>query len=93
MDSFQDHLGIVPGQYFVEKLLGSVLGKVAVLSPFHIKTLDFELLNVLAIDFSHVDSSILLLCVQQQSTKDIVNVNLQQLVSFIDRLLEIVTDT
>lgn len=92
MDPIENQFLIFTRKDLIQKSLRNFLGQSTVFTSPHVQTLDFQLVHILAIHFSHVDGRILLLGMQQESTEDVININLQEPVSFVDGLLELLTD-
>jgi hypothetical protein len=66
-----------------------VLGNLRELSSFHVQSFDFRRLLARLVD---LDGRILLLVEKQDPLKDGIEVNLQELVPFVDELLKLVGD-
>lgn len=84
MDLPNHNFGFFAGKNHIQEAGGSFLGESTVFSAFHVKAFNFELVDIFAVDFKHVDSGIFLFGVEEQSAEDIVDVDFQELVSFVD---------
>lgn len=64
MDLPNYNLGFFAGKNHIQEAGGSFLGESTVFSAFHVKAFDFELVDIFAVDFKHVDSGIFLFGVE-----------------------------
>lgn len=92
MDFLDHNFGVFTREDLIQKTGRSFFRQGAVFTTLHIKTLDFQLVDVLPIDLEHVDCSILLLRVEQESTEDVVDIDFQKLVTFVDGTFEVIAD-
>ncbi|KAI6757344.1 hypothetical protein HG531_003169 [Fusarium graminearum] len=86
------HLSIVTREDLIQKVLRNLFGQSTVFSALHIETLDFHLLDKLAILLHEVDGSILLLGLEKDTAEDIININLKQFVLLVHCFLELIAD-
>lgn len=87
-----DDFGVVARKDFVKETRRGFFGKSAVFAAFHVEAFHFKFVDVLAVYLDHVDCGILLLGVQEESAKDVVDVNLQEPISFVDGAFEVVAN-
>ena len=89
VDFFDNGLRVFAGEDEVEEFGGCFFGKSTVFSAFHVETFDFKFVDIFAVDLDEVDSSVLLLGVEKEPAEDIVDVDLEELVAFVDSAFEL----
>lgn len=87
-----DNFGVLTREDFIKETRGSFFGKGTVFTAFHVETFDFELVDIFAVHLEHIDGGIFLFGVEEESSEDVVDVNLQEPVPLINGAFEIVPD-
>lgn len=73
----------------VQETRGRFFGKSAVFSTLHVQTFDLQLIDIFAVDLHQIDRRILLLGMKQKSAENVVDINLEKLISLVDGALEL----